>query len=117
MNHGGLPIARKSLQPLEQDERYAEDAWTEIIGAYTEGKDEVSSAPFSTMLSASRSSSGRRLIRTGWPRASRLKGLEAHASPSWGPSPVGVSSPGVGPPGPRTLKVSYSGPTGPRVLV
>ena len=26
----------------EQDERYAEDAWTEIVGAYTEGKDDVS---------------------------------------------------------------------------
>ena len=27
---------------VEQEERYAEDTWTEIIGGYTEGKDEVS---------------------------------------------------------------------------
>jgi predicted P-loop ATPase len=27
---------------VEQEERYAEDTWTEIIGDYTEGKDEVS---------------------------------------------------------------------------
>jgi predicted P-loop ATPase len=27
---------------LEQEERYAEDSWTELVGGYTEGKDEVS---------------------------------------------------------------------------